>query len=516
MIHYDPHEDASQYLEDLATAYWASEALFTALGAGLFAFLADAESADVPAIAAHFGWQPDAAERFLWLLRELGLVDHYDGQWFNTALSRDHLTPGAPADQRANIRWREALKAEWATLPAVLAAGTRTHFPDAAVSDAAMDARRRDYLKAMDAVLAGKLSEILPMALPALPARARILDVGAGSGAFGCAFLEALPEARAELMDIRQMLPIMAAINAERPKILARRAALREQNILETPWDAGRFDLIILSNIVHATGKAESAAVLAEAARHLAPGGLLLVHDFFTEHRPLKSRLSDINMMVNTYNGRAYSAAWVREQCEAVGLTTAAPAPLTTDTAVVFAAAEPKALARLALDRASQLIAPVKGCGFLDAIPFDPQDVVFADFARHKCAFGCSSAGTKTCAVNDAMSLDEAMRLVRSYRKALLLRAEPPTGDFQRKCLSAEALAFKAGFYKAFVFWAGPCSICPDCDPDAPCANAKHHRPSMEGSGIDVYATAARAGEALHTLAHKGEIVKYYALLLLE
>ena len=172
-MHYDPHEDAGQYLEDLATAYWASESLFTALGAGLFTFLADVESADAGAIAARLGWRPDAAERFLLLLRELGLVDHYGGQWFNTALSRDHLIAGAPADQRANIRWREALKAEWATLPAVLAAGTRIHFPEPAVSDAAMTKRRRAYLQAMDAVLAGKLPEILPMALPALPEQAR-------------------------------------------------------------------------------------------------------------------------------------------------------------------------------------------------------------------------------------------------------------------------------------------------------------------------------------------------------
>lgn len=515
-MHYDPHEDAGQYLEDLATAYWASESLFTALGAGLFTFLADVESADAGTIAARLGWRPDAAERFLLLLRELGLVDHYGGQWFNTALSRDHLIAGAPADQRANIRWREALKDEWATLPAVLAAGTRIHFPEPAVSDAAMTKRRRAYLQAMDAVLAGKLPEILPMALPALPEQARILDVGAGSGAFGCAFLKALPGARAELMDIRQMLPIAAAINAGRPEAVARRVTLRAQNILKTPWRAGRYDLIILSNIVHAAGEAESAAVLAEAARHLAPGGLILVHDFFVEHRPLKSRLSDLNMMINTYNGRAYSAAWVKERLKAYGLATTAPAPLSTDTAVVFAAADPKVFARLAVDRAAQLIAPVKSCGFLDAIPFDPQAVVFAAFARHKCTFGCSAAGTKPCAVNDALDAAEAKRLVRSYRKALLLRAEPPTGEFQRRCLQAEALAFKAGFYKAFVFWAGPCSICPDCDPDAPCANADHHRPSMEGSGIDVYATVARAGEALHPLRRKGEIVKYYALLLLE
>ena len=90
------------------------------------------------------------------------------------------------------------------------------------------------------------------------------------------------------------------------------------------------------------------------------------------------------------------------------------------------------------------------------------------------------------------------------------------TSDFQRKALRAETLAFKAGYYKAFVFWAGPCSICPDCDLTAPCNNHTHSRPSMEGSGIDVFATVKKAGESLKTLSERGEVIKYYALLLLE
>jgi hypothetical protein len=38
----------------------------------------------------------------------------------------------------------------------------------------------------------------------------------------------------------------------------------------------------------------------------------------------------------------------------------------------------------------------------------------------------------------------------------------------------------------------------------------------MEGAGIDVFATARRAGLTLRTLREKGEYVRYFALLLLE
>ena len=56
---------------------------------------------------------------------------------------------------------------------------------------------------------------------------------------------------------------------------------------------------------------------------------------------------------------------------------------------------------------------------------------------------------------------------------ALLLEGEPPTRDFQKRVLAAEREAFLAGFYKAFAYWAGPCSICPACAEDGTCRNTK-------------------------------------------
>ena len=106
--------------------------------------------------------------------------------------------------------------------------------------------------------------------------------------------------------------------------------------------------------------------------------------------------------------------------------------------------------------------------------------------------------------------------MLASYSRAFLIKGTPGTGEFQRKILEAERLAFTGGFHKAFAFWAGPCHICPSCDLEKPCLNTKNRRPSMEGSGIDVFETVRNNGETLKTLATKDEFIKYYGLLLLE
>lgn len=516
-IKYDPQAEGGQYLENLATAYWISDTLFTALDSGLFDVLNQTPNLSTPALSKKLQFSEDACRRFLALLQTMGLVDCFENTWLNSTLSNRYLVSGLPDYQGGNLRWRRDLQPQWETLPEVLAAGTRTHFPQDDVSDEAMNRRRLEYLKAMDAVIRQKMPEILPMLKNAIPRKAAILDVGAGSGGFALNLLAQHPNARATLMDIRQILPTTQKLLDSWPSCIVDRVDLCAQNILDTPWKIrDGYDVILLSNIIHATSVKESAAVLKEARAHLNPGGLLVVHDFFTEHWSLKSHLSDINMLVNTYNGRAFSAAWVKAQLQNAGLVTTGPVALQSDTALVFAADAAESLAPLSVSTVSQLALPIRDLGFFDVIPIDPREVVFAPFARNKCQFGCRSADDKTCIHNRDLPLEETRKQVRSYHRAFLLRGEPPTDTFQRKVLAAEALAFKAGCYKAFAYWAGPCSICPDCDLSAPCTNPTHHRPSMEGSGIDVFATVRKAGETLHTLKAKGEVIKYYALLLLE
>ena len=87
--------------------------------------------------------------------------------------------------------------------------------------------------------------------------------------------------------------------------------------------------------------------------------------------------------------------------------------------------------------------------------------------------------------------------------------------------------AFLSGCYKAFGFGAYPCSLCETCLPeegDVDFHTAKrlcrHQdqlrlRPSMETSGIDVYATVRAAGFELNVVRLFDETIKTFGIVLL-
>jgi hypothetical protein len=86
----------------------------------------------------------------------------------------------------------------------------------------------------------------------------------------------------------------------------------------------------------------------------LNPNGYLVVHDFFPGHDPAKAALLDLNMFINTYNGRLFPEQYVRERLSLDGLLVTGLVPLQSDTALVIASPDPEALDRLNLDSAAR------------------------------------------------------------------------------------------------------------------------------------------------------------------
>ncbi|MHB1407696.1 MAG: DUF2284 domain-containing protein, partial [Desulfitobacteriaceae bacterium] len=251
------------------------------------------------------------------------------------------------------------------------------------------------------------------------------------------------------------------------------------------------------------------------AAHCLKPEGLLLIHDFFPEHYPEKAALFDLNMFINTYNGKIFSQTWVRQELARLKLFTTELIPLATDTAIIFAAKKAGNFGILRLDAKSRLQARIKDLGFREVALISTENIHIPDWADLKCRFGCERYGKPHCPPNSP-SPGKTREALQDYSQALLLEGEPPARTFQRQVLQAEKEAFAAGFHKAFAYWAGPCAICETCTTDGTCRNTRDARPSMEGAGIDVYETVRRAGFSLRTLPQQGDYVKYFALVLLE
>lgn len=339
-------ETGPQYLENIATAYWYSDTLFTAVELEVFTHL-ESGGKTAAELALDLDVSPPGLERFLKALCTLGLLTCDDTHYFNTEIAGEYLVAGKINYQGDSILWRKYLCSGWQDLASCLKAGGRVNYGPPEEDPGQITQRIRKYITAMDNVAKTKVQEILPF-FSEQTLNGEILDVGTGSGAMAAGFLARFPNLTATLLDLPQVLDYTTELMEKRE--FRERLTYCQANILE-PWPLGkeRFDLVILSNIVHVYSEEEIHVILERATKFLKPEGFLLIHDFFFEHYPEKAALFDLNMFINTYNGKTFSQAWVREQLTRFQLHPTGLIPLASDTGVIFAAKNKKNLAKLRL-----------------------------------------------------------------------------------------------------------------------------------------------------------------------
>jgi predicted metal-binding protein len=172
------------------------------------------------------------------------------------------------------------------------------------------------------------------------------------------------------------------------------------------------------------------------------------------------------------------------------------------------------------------------------AATINARDVVIADWVRFKCRYGCKGFGKHMGCPPYGPTVEETRRMVSEYEIGLLLRFDGIPGHrgltpeeipqdfhpFYRDLILwvnntvwlIEKTAFYDGFYKAFAFGAYPCIYCEhqhcvaeeatgvvDESLRRQCRHLDLVRPTMEGAGMDVFATAKKAGWDLETIPCK-------------
>ena len=204
LFHYDAQNPDPQYLEDLATGYWFSEVLFTAIEIGVFTQL-EPDGKTTTELSAALGLSPSAIGRFLNALCAMGLLTRHEDRYFNTAIAGEYLVKGKPHYQGDSILWRKELTSHWKGLRNCLESGGRLSCAPETESDAGRPERIRRYINAMDSVAKTKGKEILSF-FSGLSLTGELLDVGAGSGAIAAGFLDHGPSLKATLMDMPEVL----------------------------------------------------------------------------------------------------------------------------------------------------------------------------------------------------------------------------------------------------------------------------------------------------------------------
>ena len=165
--------------------------------------------------------------------------------------------------------------------------------------------------------------------------------------------------------------------------------------------------------------------------------------------------------------------------------------------------------------RFTRYIARARELGAADARLIGPRDVVCAEWVRLKCQFGCDGFdGCYTCPPRSPTPA-QTRRMLDEYAHLLLVHSTR-RGSVSRLVVRLEREIFLDDHPKAFAWGAGPCPWCRTCDTSAPCRHPEMARPAMEAAGIDVFATARRAGFPIHVVKHGRDAQNYYGLIAIE
>ena len=268
----EPGERDARRIVELAEAYKAPRLLFTAQDAGLFAFLEDGHNAGQ--VARAMKWSVRGTALVLDALAGLGFLEKDGAGYRNTAMSSAHLVPGRPAYLGHFLNHTRRAWSSWERLPEWLRAGDggrRGHHR--ALSD-----EWRDYVLGMDEL--ARLNASGVAASVDLHGHRHLLDLGAGLGAYGTAFLDAWPELQVTFFDLRHVIA-WARDRGLRPD-LAPRGAWVAGDFLKDGLGSG-YDAVFIGNVLHGLSEEENRNLLRKCFRALQPGGQLIIKDFLLD-----------------------------------------------------------------------------------------------------------------------------------------------------------------------------------------------------------------------------------------
>jgi SAM-dependent methyltransferase len=264
-------------------------------------------------LAARTQTTPSALARLLDALCAAGLAVKKNGRYALTKFAASRLAPGrnglhAWLPHAANM-WKM-----WDTLTAAVRRGR-------SVALKPVGGRERQWLENFISAMHHRARIQAPdvaKRIP-LPPKAKVLDVGGGSGAYSTALVRAGKDVSAVVFDLPRVLPLtrrflVADGMAGRIKVQAgdyNRDAFR-----------GKYDLVLFSAILHSNSPEQNQAVLRKAYDVLRSGGCVVVSEFILrEDRtgPLWPALFALNMLVGTACGNAYTEGEIRSWLKNAG-----------------------------------------------------------------------------------------------------------------------------------------------------------------------------------------------------
>ena len=155
----------------------------------------------------------------------------------------------------------------------------------------------------------------------------RVLDVGAGQAPWAIGILTQSPGSTAVINDLPGVLQLAADTISDND--LEGRVELREGDFHEIEFERESYDIVVLGHVCRTEGEERAVSLVRRAYRALAPGGQLLLTDYFADNErkfnPFGVQMG-MTMLASTARGgmltHAQVSGWLRDAgFEAIRLT---------------------------------------------------------------------------------------------------------------------------------------------------------------------------------------------------
>lgn len=294
---------ATEVLRKLYRGFQASRVILTANNYGIFEHTQSPKTAKQIAKAVHADAR--AMEILLDAVTSLGFLRKSNAKYKNTPLSDALLVQGKPFYQGDALRHADSLYQNWSGLDKVVKTGLPYHKAD----------NHSSFIKAMHNMAVLKARKVIQSI--DLRGVKTVLDLGGGPGTYSIEF--ARRGAFVTLFDFAETIRIA--------RVIVKKSGV--ENIKYLPGNfkhdsiGKNYDLIFVSQILHAYSDVDCRELMLKCARALNPGGRIIIQEFhIAEDRahPVPAALFSINMLVNTAGGRSYTPVEMKNWLLGAGL----------------------------------------------------------------------------------------------------------------------------------------------------------------------------------------------------
>ena len=319
-MHHEPWD--TEGLLKLSGSYWMTCALHAGVKLDIFSHLENGPFTPEE-VAAKIQGDSRAVGMLLNALSAMRLVQREGGGYANTDAAGELLVKNAPGYIGHMIKHHHFLMPSWSQLDRSVLSGK----PNREGSTFGDDEKRESFLMGMFTLASGiapGLAESLD-----LSGRRHLLDLGGGPGTYAIHFCRQNPDLRATVYDLPTTRPF-AEKTIERFGMASRIDFMEGDYLMDII--EGSFDVIWMSQVLHAEGAGDCLRLLNKAVSAAAADALVLIHEFIlddTKDSPLFPALFSLNMLLGTAHGQSYSEGRIREFMEGAGLTDIERLPFT-------------------------------------------------------------------------------------------------------------------------------------------------------------------------------------------